>query len=95
MERAGAHPANSETLEARPHLARRPVGERHRQDRGRLEGPHFHLVGNATGDRRRLARAGTSEDADRPAHGSHGVSLLGIQRLKDGIVGHRSTLGQA
>ena len=45
---------DAEVLQPGPHLARGPVGERHRKDRGGLEGPGLDLIGDPARDRGRL-----------------------------------------
>jgi hypothetical protein len=66
-------------IEPAAHLARRLVRESDREDLRCLKRARCDLVGDPVGDRRRLARAGAGEDADRSAHGFDRAALLGVQ----------------
>src|SRR5207249_5053433 len=48
----------------------------------RIDRSGRNLVRDAPSDRRRLARAGTREDADRSAHGVRGAPLLSVQAVE-------------
>src|SRR5262249_37296380 len=52
------------------------------------------LVGDPPGDRRRLARPGPGEDADRPAHRLDGTPLLPVQPVEDPARVHAATLAR-
>ena len=87
---------------ARIRQARRATGESHLHHPGGLVGEgdgedlagpkraRGDLPGDPARDRRRLARAGPREDANRPAHSLGGAALLGIQTREND---HRATGG--
>ena len=75
-------PAAPSAPKPRAQLARGLVGERHRHDRVRRERTRRDLLRDAPRDRRRLARPGAGEDADRPAHRLGGAPLLGVQAVE-------------
>ena len=56
--------------DARPHLARRLVRERHREDPPRRDPDHIHQVRDAMGDHARLAGAWPGEDQQRAPRSS-------------------------
>ncbi len=73
------------------HLARRFVGEGHRQDRLGSNTP-CEQIGDAHGHDAGLARAGTGQDQDRSLCGSHGQALFGIESGEN-LQGARSVRG--
>src|SRR5262249_50462166 len=82
MERAGAHPCDTERREPRAELAAGLVGEGDRRDLRRLERARGDLAGDAPCDRRRLPGAGAGEDADGAAHGLCRTSLAVVQAVE-------------
>ncbi len=83
VEGRGAHAVGAERAQPRAELARRLVGERHRHDLLRREGPARHLPRDPARDRGRLAGSRAGEDAQRPARRFHGSALLGVQPFED------------
>src|SRR5205823_3440975 len=73
---------DAERSQARAQLAAGLVREGHRHELRRREGTRRDLVGEPPGDRRRLARAGPGEDADRAAHRLDGAPLLRVQTVE-------------
>jgi hypothetical protein len=92
VKRPGLDAADTEPLEPRAHLAGGFVGEGHGEDLRRPECLGENLVRDPARDRRRLARAGASQDHDRPAHRLDRGTLLLVQALEDV---HQSSLGAA
>jgi hypothetical protein len=93
VERRGAHALDPECAQPRAQLARRLVGERHREDVLRREGAARDLPGDPARDRRRLARPRPREDAQRPARALDGSALLGVQPYEDrlGVQGEEAS----
>ena len=83
VERPRDDAADAEPGQPLAHHSRGLVREGHGQDLRRLEGAGQHLVRDPARDRRRLARAGAGEDADRAAHGLDRRALLRVQPLED------------
>ena len=83
VEGRGAHAVGAERTQPRAELARRLVGERHRDDLLRREGAARDLPRDPARDRRRLAGPGAGEDAQRPARRLHSGALLGVQPFED------------
>ncbi len=89
VERGSADAAGAKRGQSRLQLAGGLVGEGDRHDLRRRERTGRHLLRDAPGDRGRLARAGTRENADRAADSLGRAPLLGIQPV-EGV--HRATL---
>ena len=85
VEGRRAHALHAEAGQPRPQLARRLVGERHRDEVRRGERAARHLPGDPAGDRRRLARACSGKDADRPARRFDRGALLRVQPGEDSL----------
>jgi hypothetical protein len=83
VEGRRAHALDAERTQPRAQLARRLLGECHRQDVLRRECAARDLPGDATRDRRRLARAGPGQDAQWSARALHGGALLRVQAVED------------
>ncbi len=88
VERARLDALRAELLKPGTHLAGGLVGERDGEDLGRLERAGQDLVRDPARDRRRLARAGAREDADRPAHGLDRRALLRVETGEDVFRSH-------
>jgi hypothetical protein len=88
VERRGTDALHAEPGEARAHLARRLVGERHCQELLGDERVGRDLVRDPVRDRRGLARARAGEDADRSAHRLRGEPLLRVERAEDDVGVH-------
>src|SRR5688572_22473247 len=74
---------SDQSLDPLPHLLRRLVGERHRQD---LVGPGVPApdeIGDPIGNDARFARASACENEQRPVAVQHGVALFRIQLLEE------------
>ena len=83
MERARLDPARAESRETGLHHARRLVRERDREDLLGPERSGDDLPGDPPRDRRRLARPGARQDADRAANGLCRPPLLAIQSVEN------------
>ena len=84
VEGAGLHALGAEPAQPPAHLARRSRGEGDREHLGRLVDAGRHAVGDAVGDRPRLAGAGAGEHPDRAAQRLGHLALLGVEPLEDG-----------
>ncbi len=82
VERTGLHPARAQLAQPAAHLARGAVGERDGEHTGGLQHPGPHAVGDAVGDRPRLARAGAGQHAHRSAQGGGHLALLGVEPVE-------------
>ena len=90
---AAEHP-----LEPLPHLGRRLVRERDREDLVRLHAVRADQVGDAMGEDARLPRAGAGDDEERPLDVEHSLALGRIQVGEELVVrsdGHASMLAAA
>ena len=88
VERARLDALRAELLKPGTHLAGGLVGERDGEDLGRLERAGQDLVRDPARDRRRLARAGAREDADRSAHSLDRRALLRVETGEDVFRSH-------
>lgn len=80
VEGAGLDTARTQLAQASAHLAGRAGGEGDRQHLGGGVDPGDDPVGDAMGDRPRLARAGTGQHPDRTAQRLGDQPLLGVER---------------
>ena len=83
VERARPDALHAERLQARLQLARGLLGEGHRHDLVGRECTRRDLLRDPARDRRRLARTGPREDADRAANRLGGPALLGVQTVEN------------
>ena len=100
------HGADTDTVveRAQPpaHLARGPLGERHREHLAGRDVSGCDEVGDAAGDGAGLSRACSGKYAHRPAGGEHGFTLLVVEVTRDefalaggGLDRHAVHLGRA
>ena len=99
MEGACLHAVRAEIAQPGAQLARGARGEGDREQLAGRNRAGAHLEGDPVGDRPRLARTRTGQDADRPAHGLRGGLLLGVEPAQHDVgiphAGHlASGLGQ-
>ncbi len=89
-DRAGG--AAEHALEPLPHLARRLVRERDREDLVRPHAVRPDQVRDTVREHAGLARAGAGDDEERPVDVEHGVALCRIEALEEPVVvgGRRS-----
>src|SRR5690606_17780905 len=83
VEGPGLNTFDAELAQPRAHLARSTCREGHGEHRGRSERAAADPVGDAVGDRSRLARPSTREDTHRPGRGEGDLALLGVERVED------------
>src|SRR5688572_15005182 len=74
---------SDQSLDPLPHLLRRLVGERHRQDLVAPGVPAPDEIGDPIGNDARFARASACENEQRPVAVQHGVPLFRIQLLEE------------
>lgn len=79
VEGAGLDAGGAELAQPAAHLSGRAVGEGDGEHAGGLQDAGPHPVGDAMGDRPRLARAGARQHAHRAAQGGGHLALLGVE----------------
>ena len=77
-----------QAIEPLPHLFGRLVGEGHRQDRARRHRQVADEIRDAVGKDTRFSGPSAGQDQERPVAVGHGVALLGIQGVEDGVSHH-------